>query len=61
MTFRSFESVKFCQMGPYSSLAFLPQTSENSWLMSSASSCAQQEGGKRGPSQVEAMEERLQY
>lgn len=59
MTFLSVESVKFCQMGPYSSLAFLPQTSANSCLMSSASSCAQQEGEKSGLTQ--AVEERLQY
>lgn len=45
MALRSFESVKFCQMGSYSSLAFLPQTSVNSCLMSSVSSCGHQEGG----------------
>lgn len=55
MALRSFESVKFCQMGSKSSLAFLPQISANSCSMSSASSCGHQEGGKSGLAQAEAM------
>jgi hypothetical protein len=49
MILRSFESVKFCQMDSYNSLAFLPQTSANSWLTRAASSCAHQEGRKSSP------------
>lgn len=55
MILRSFWSVKFCQMDSYSSLAFLPQTSANSWLIRAASSCGHQEGGKSSPVQEEAM------
>lgn len=40
----SIGSVKFCQIGSYSSLAFWPQASENSWLSRAASSCGHQEG-----------------
>lgn len=43
-TLFSIGSVKFCQIGSYSSLAFWPQTSENSWLSRAASSCGHQEG-----------------
>lgn len=38
MTLLRIGSLKFCQIGSYSSLAFWPQTSANSWLSRAASS-----------------------
>lgn len=44
MTLLRIGSLKFCQIGSYSSLAFWPQTSANSWLSSAASSCGHRRG-----------------